>query len=138
MNINDITSGIIAAAIDVHRELGPGLLESAYEACLAHVLLQRGFTIERQRAVPLIYQGVQLDCGHRLDLLVNDAIIVELKAVERLDGIHTATVLTYLKLMRLQVALLINFHTPLLKNGIRRVVRAYDGPRVSASPATPR
>lgn len=122
VDVNEVTSGIIGAAIEMHRELGPGLLESAYKACLVHVLARRGFTVERQKAIPLIYQGVELDCGYRLDILVNDSVIVELKAVERIDPIHTATVLTYLKLTRKRVALLINFHSALLKDGIRRII----------------
>lgn len=122
MVLNDVTSGIIGAAIAVHRELGPGLLESAYEACLAHELVRRGFEIERQKGIPLIYGGIQLECGYRLDMLVNDSVIVELKVVERLEAIHTATVLTYLKLTRKRVALLINFHSALLKDGIRRII----------------
>jgi GxxExxY protein len=119
---NNMTRAIIGAAIDVHRELGPGLLESSYESCLAWDLVQRGLTVERQKAVPLIYHGVQMDCGYRLDLLVNDTVIIEVKAVERIEGIHTATVMTYLKLTRRPLALLINFHVPLLRDGIRRIV----------------
>ncbi|HSK20133.1 MAG TPA: GxxExxY protein [Longimicrobiales bacterium] len=122
MDINDVTRSIIGAAIEVHRELGPGLLESSYESCLVWDLAQRGLTVERQKAVPLVYRGVQMDCGYRLDLLVNDCVIVELKAVERIEGIHTATVMTYLKLTRCPVALLINFNVPLLRDGIRRII----------------
>jgi len=137
LNINEITGGIIGAAIHVHRELGPGLLESAYEACLAYELVRRGFDIEVQKAVPLIYQGVQLDCGYRLDMVVNNCVIVELKAVERLDPVHTATVLTYLKLTNLQLALLINFNVALLKNGIHRIVLNYKDARMSSAPSAP-
>ena len=137
MNINEITGGIIGAAIHVHRELGPGLLESAYEACLAYELVRRGFDIEVQKAVPLIYQGVQLDCGYRLDMVVNNCVIVELKAVERLDPVHTATVLTYLKLTNLQLALLINFNVALLKNGIHRIVLNYKDAQMSSAPSAP-
>ncbi|HEX6135367.1 MAG TPA: GxxExxY protein [Longimicrobiales bacterium] len=137
MNINEVTSGIIGAAIHVHRELGPGLLESAYEACLAYELIRRGFDMEVQKAVPLTYQGVQLDCGYRLDMVVNNCVIVELKAVEKLDPVHTATVLTYLKLTNLQVALLINFNVALLKNGIHRIVLNYRDPQMSSAPSAP-
>jgi len=137
LNINEITGGIIGAAIHVHRELGPGLLESAYEACLAYELVRRGFDIEVQKAVPLIYQGVQLDCGYRLDMVVNNCVIVELKAVERLDPVHTATVLTYLKLTNLQLALLINFNVALLKNGIHRIVLNYKDAQMSSAPSAP-
>ncbi|HSJ08796.1 MAG TPA: GxxExxY protein [Longimicrobiales bacterium] len=122
MKINDITSGIIGAAIDVHRELGPGLLESTYEACMLHELLHRGFRVERQKKLPVIYKGVRLTCGYRLDLLVNDTVIVELKSVERLEGIHSATMLTYLKLTGCRTGLIINFNVTTLRDGIRRIV----------------
>ena len=114
-----ITSEIISAAIDIHRELGPGLLESAYLACLEHDLLKRGLRIERQVPVSLIHGGVRIDCGYRLDLLVNQDIIVEVKSVERLMPIHTAQVLTYLKLTGVRQALLINFNCLRLKDGLR-------------------
>ena len=129
MDINEVTSGIIGAAIQVHRELGPGLLESAYEACLAHELAARGFRFARQQSLPLVYRGIHLECGYRLDLVVNDCVIVELKAVERLDADHSATVLTYLRLTGLQVGLLVNFHTAVLKHGIRRIVLNYKEPQ---------
>ena len=117
------TEGIIGAGIEVHRHLGPGLLESAYEACLAHELVERGFAIERQRALPVEYKGVRIDCGYRLDLVVEKLVIVELKAVERLTQVHEAQLLSYLKLSSLPVGLLMNFHVRLLKNGIRRFVQ---------------
>jgi GxxExxY protein len=122
VNINELTRAVIGAAIEVHRELGPGLLESSYEACLHWELVQRGYAVERQKPVPLTYRGVRMDCGYRLDLLVNRIVIIELKAVERIEGVHTATVMTYLKLTRCPIALLINFHVPVLRDGIRRII----------------
>src|SRR5262245_40282195 len=109
MEINAITDRIIGAAIDVHRAVGPGLMESAYEACLAYELRQRGLECQRQVKVPLRYKGVRLDCSYRLDLLVNSSVIVEVKCVERFDRIFTAQLLTYLKLMNCKVGLLLNF-----------------------------
>lgn len=120
--IDDPTDQIIGAAIAVHQELGPGLLESTYEACLAYELVQRGLTVERQKAMPVVYRGMRMDCGYRLDLLVNGHVIVEVKSVERFEPIHSAQVLTYLKLAGYNIALLINFNVRLLKNGIRRLV----------------
>lgn len=119
---NQITEQIIAAAIEVHRALGPGLLESAYEACLVYELTQRGLYFQRQAALPVVYKDVLIDCGYRLDLLVERAIIVELKAIDRLAPIHDAQLLSYLKLSGCQVGLLINFNVRLLKDGIRRLV----------------
>ena len=120
--INNITGTIIGAAIAVHRELGPGLLESTYEACLTYELAERKLAVERQKALPVKYKGVKLDCGYRIDLLVEEKIIVELKAVERLEPIHTAQTLSYLKLSGCRVGLLINFNVKVLKNGIRRLI----------------
>ena len=120
--INKITDTIIGSAIDVHRELGPGLLETAYEACLAFELADRGLSIERQKALPIVYRDVRLDCGYRLDLLVENKVIVELKAVERVEPIHTAQLLSYLKLSGCKLGLLINFNVKVLKNGIRRII----------------
>jgi GxxExxY protein len=124
-NPNEITQTIIGAAMAVHREFGPGLLESAYEACLAYELVQRGLKVERQKALPVIYHGVQLDCGYRIDMLVEDQVVVELKAVERLEPIHEAQLLSYLKLSGCKVGLLINFNVKVLKNGIRRLVYGF-------------
>ncbi|MCL5406857.1 MAG: GxxExxY protein [Deltaproteobacteria bacterium] len=121
MQINDLTNQIIGAAIAVHRELGPGLLESAYEACLAFELAKRGLRVEQQKPLPVHYQGVDLDCGYRIDLLVEKRVIVELKAVERLEPIHNAQLLSYLKLSGLRLGLLINFNVLVLKNGIKRI-----------------
>jgi len=119
---NDITQAIIGAAIDVHRELGPGLLESAYEACLAYELIQRGFKIERQKEIPIRYREVTLDCGYRIDLLVEDKVVVEVKAIESLHPVHKAQLLSYLRLSGHKAGLLINFNVTVLKTGIRRVV----------------
>lgn len=122
MDVNDISEQIIGAAIAVHRALGPGLLESAYEACLEYELVNRGLKVERQKALPVQYHNVDLDCGYRLDLLVEDSVIVELKSVDRLEPIHDAQLLTYLKLGGWKLGLLINFNVPLLKHGIHRRV----------------
>ena len=122
-DLNAITEGIIGAAMDVHRALGPGLLESAYEACMFFELSQTGFRVERQQPLPVVYRGIQLDCGYRLDLVVEDSVIVEVKAVDRLAAIHQAQLLSYLKLSGRRVGLLINFNVRLLKDGIRRVVK---------------
>ena len=121
-DLNKITEAIISSAIAVHRELGPGLLESAYEACLTYELIERGFLAERQKALPITYREVSLDCGYRIDLLVENQIIVELKTVESLAPIHEAQLLSYLKLSGCAVGLLINFNVRVLKNGIRRIV----------------
>ena len=112
---------IIGAAIEVHRTLGPGLLEGAYEECLCRELALRGIPFQRQLAQPVEYKGVKLDCGYRLDLLVGERIVVEIKAVEALHPIHTAQLLTYLKLSGHRVGLLLNFHSAVLKDGIKRL-----------------
>ena len=122
METNDITRAIIGAAIEVHRELGPGLLESAYEACLAFELSSRGFAVERQKKIPAIYKGRPIGRGYRLDLLVNESVIVELKSAQSLEDIHTAVMLTYLKLTGFRTGLILNFNVPVLKNRIRPVV----------------
>jgi GxxExxY protein len=119
---NQLTEQIIGASIEVHRELGPGLLESTYEAALAFELSARGLAFERQAALPVRYKGLLIEVGYRLDLLVGDSVIVELKAVERVDRIHEAQLMTYLKLSGKKVGLLINFNVPLLKDGIIRRV----------------
>ena len=122
MELNRVTSQIIGSAIDVHRALGPGLLESAYEACLAYELAQRGLNVEQQKPLSVIYKGVSLDAGYRLDLLVDRSVVVELKAVESLNSLHKAQLLSYLKLSGLKLGLLINFNVQVLKNGIQRVI----------------
>jgi GxxExxY protein len=112
----------VDASIKVHRALGPGLLESVYETCLAHELRQRGLKVETQVMIPVVYDGVCLEAGLRLDLLINKQLIVEVKAVEQMSRIFKAQVLTYLKLADLRLALLINFNVPLLRDGIERVI----------------
>ena len=128
------TKKITGAAIEVHRTIGPGLLESAYEECLAHELRLRGLEFERQVSLPVNYKGAQLDCGYRLDFLVAKSVVVELKAVDSLQAIHEAQILTYLKLGGWTVGLLINFNVPVLKDGIKRLVLNYKD--VSASSAS--
>jgi GxxExxY protein len=123
--LNQLSEAIIGSAIAVHRELGPGLLESAYEACLEYELIDRGFIVERQKEVPVIYRGIRVDCGFRIDLLVDNLVIVELKSVEKLDRIHEAQVLTYLKLTKLHLGLLINFNVTRLMDGFKRLVERF-------------
>ena len=113
---------IIGAAIEVHRHLGPGLLESAYEECLCYELQKQNIPFKRQVKLPVQYKGVKLDCGYRLDIVVDNLVILELKAVKKLLPIHDAQVLTYLKLAKLRLGILINFNTAVLKNGIKRIV----------------
>ena len=113
---------IINAAIEVHRHLGPGLLESAYEHCLYTELINHGLRTERQQALPVVYKGQRIDCAYRLDLVVEEKVIVELKAVNRLEPVHQAQMLTYLKLSGCRLGLLFNFNTPVLKHGIKRIV----------------
>lgn len=125
MDINDISSKVLECAFKVHTELGPGLLESAYQACLEYELLESGLLVEREKPLPLVYKKVQLDCGYRIDLLVEKKFIIELKAVDEIAPIHLAQVLTYLKLMDLRHGLILNFNVKSLKNGIKRVVNGY-------------
>ncbi|MEP0764280.1 MAG: GxxExxY protein [Chloroflexota bacterium] len=121
-SVNALTQQIIGAAIEVHRALGPGLLESAYEACLCRELSLRQIPFECQVQLPVSYKGVRVDCGYRLDILVDNIVPVELKAVEQLLPVHEAQVLSYLRLGGWQVGLLINFHVPILRQGIKRIV----------------
>ncbi len=121
MELNDITGKIIECAIKVHKVLGPGLLESTYEVCLAHELKKAGLRVETQVFLPVVYDGIELDAGYRLDILVEDKVIVELKTVENIQPIHKAQTLTYLKLANKKIGLLINFNVALLKNGIKRI-----------------
>jgi len=132
--LKHITEQIIGAAITVHRALGPGLLESAYEACLLYELTQQGLKVEAQKPLPVVYREVKFDCGYRLDLLVEDTVIVELKSVDRLAPIHTAQVISYLKMSGCKVGLLINFNETLLKNGIVRKVNDFPDSQRSARP----
>ena len=120
--LNKITEGIIGAAIEVHRHLGPGLLESAYQSALAYELEQRGFKIEQQKPLPMIYKEIKLDAGYRLDFLVEDKVIVEIKSSDGIAPIHDAQILSYLKLSGCKVGLLINFNVKLVKHGIKRFV----------------
>ncbi|MCZ7649423.1 MAG: GxxExxY protein [Planctomycetota bacterium] len=122
MEVNEITKIIIGAAMEVHRNLGPGLLESTYEACLMHELVTHGLVVEKQKALPVDYKGVRLDCGYRIDLLVENEVIVELKVVDALTSVHEAQLLSYLKLSRKKVGLLINFNVQVLKQGIKRMM----------------
>ena len=123
--LNRLSNVIIGAALRVHDELGPGMLESAYEACLMFELLDLGLRVEREKTLPLIYRGRRLDCGFRLDLLVEDAIIVEVKSIERLERVHCAQLLSYLRLMKLKLGLLFNFNVKWLQDGIKRVVNGF-------------
>lgn len=124
--INEITRAIIGYAIEVHKELGPGLLESVYEKCLAHLLLQGGYTVLRQQNVPLIFHGLELECGLRYDMLVNDLIIVEVKTVEEFTPINEAQLLTYLRLMKKPKGVLINFNSVnIFKGGQKTFVTQY-------------
>jgi len=118
----ELTETIIGAAIEVHRELGPGLLESSYHACLAHELELRGLSLQREIPLPVIYKGVHLECGYRMDLIVQGKVLVELKTVEKLNPVHEAQLLTYLKLSGLKIGLLINFNSAVLRNSIKRMV----------------
>ena len=127
-----ITRRIIGAAIQVHRALGPGLLESAYEACLAYELAQAGLKVERQKELPLRYREVSLDCGYRLDLVVEGCVIVEIKAVDELALIYQAQIMSYLRLSGLKVGLLINFNVQVLKRGLKRVVNRFPDSAFSA------
>jgi GxxExxY protein len=121
-NLNDISYKIIGCAYAVHSELGPGLLESTYEACLEYELRKLGFKVEKQKSLPVIYHGVRLDAGYRIDLLIENKIIIELKSVENIIPIHEAQLLTYLKLAKIKLGLLINFNVKDLKKGIVRRV----------------
>lgn len=125
MELNQITEQIIGAAMEVHKAIGPGLLESAYEECLCHELELRRIPFQRQVPLPVVFKRAKLDCGYRLDLLVADAVVVELKAVQRIEPIHEAQLLTYLKLGGWSVGLLINFNVPVLRSGIKRVVNNF-------------
>ncbi len=122
LELRGLTEKIIGAAIEVHRNLGPGLLESAYEACLAYELEAAGLKVERQKPVPLAYKDIRLDLGYRLDMVIEDQVVLELKAVDEFTDIHEAQILSYLKFSDYEVGLLINFNVRLLKDGIRRFI----------------
>ncbi len=135
MDLNKVTEQIIGAALEVHRALGPGLLESAYEECLARELALRGVRLERQKALPVEYKGARLDCGYRLDLLVEGSVVVEIKAIDAILPIHEAQLLTYLKLGGWSVGLLLNFNVPVLRDGICRMVNKFnESSAISAPP----
>jgi len=125
MQINDITHATIGAAIEVHRQLGPGLLESAYRVRLAYELRKRGFTVVEEQAIPVVYDELQLECGFRADLIVNSLVVVELKAKSALHPVDHAQILSHLRLMGLSVGLLINFHEVKLVDGVHRIVNKY-------------
>ena len=120
MELNKITEAIIGCAIEVHRNLGPGLLESAYEECLFYELENHGFKVDRQVPVPVIYKDIKLECGYRIDILVENTVVVELKSIDALAPIHEAQILTYMKFANKPLGLLMNFNVTLLKNGIKR------------------
>ncbi len=122
MEVNSITEKIIGCAIKVHRALGPGLLEKTYEVCLAHEIVKEGLVVRRQVELPVIYDGLRLDAGYRIDLLVEERVIVELKTVEQFHPIHEAQLISYLKLSNLKVGLLINFNVTMLKSGVKRLM----------------
>lgn len=126
MNMNNLTGTVIGAAIEVHKQLGPGLLESVYEECLCHELKQRNINSERQKTLAIQYKDVKLECGYRLDIVVEGVIILELKSCERVEDIHRAQLLTYLKLSGLKVGLILNFNVVMMKDGIVRVVNDFD------------
>jgi GxxExxY protein len=121
MNENEISKRIIGMAIEVHRSLGPGLLESAYKECLYFKLLQTDMKVEKEKPMPLIFEEVKLECGYRIDILVEEKVVIEIKSVEALNDVHTAQVLTYMKLGGLKLGLLINFNVSLLKDGLKRI-----------------
>ena len=125
-DLNGITRGVIAAAIEVHRHLGPGLLESAYQECVCYELSRMGLCFTREVHLPVSYKGLQLDCSYRIDLLVENEVLVELKSVEQLLPIHSAQLLTYLRASHRQIGLLINFNVLVLKDGIKRIVHDFD------------
>jgi GxxExxY protein len=123
--LNQLSNVIIGAALRVHSELGPGMLESAYEACLLFELTDEGLRVERQKPLPLIYRGHRLDCGYRVDMIVEDGIVIEVKAIERLEKVHGAQLLSYLRQLKLKLGLLINFNVKWLQDGIKRVVNGF-------------
>jgi GxxExxY protein len=121
MTENEISEKIIGCAIQVYRELGPGLLESSYQECLYFELIQAGLLVEKEKPLPLVYKDVKLDCGYRLDLVVENKVVIEVKSIEALNDIHVAQILTYLKLSKCKLGLLMNFNVVLMKSGIKRV-----------------
>jgi GxxExxY protein len=130
---NAITETVIAKAIEIHRLLGPGLFEKTYEECLAYELRSEGLQVEQQKHLPLVYRNVELSDGYRIDIMVNDAVLVELKTVEVISALHTSQILTYLRLSDKRVGLILNFNSVTLRSGIKRVVNLH--PKISAIPA---
>jgi len=122
MNENELSGRIIGLAIEIHKSLGPGLLESAYKECFYYILKKEGFSVEKEKPMPLIFNDVKLECGYRIDLLVNNKVVIEIKSVEDLNEVHFAQTLTYMKLGNYKLGLLINFNVALLKLGIKRIV----------------
>jgi len=122
MNENELSKEIIGCAIEVHKQLGPGLLESAYQECLYYELIQKGMKVQKEKPMPIVYKEVRLDHGYRIDLLVEEKVVIEIKTVEAFNDVHTAQVLTYLRLGKYKLGLLLNFQTTVLKNGIKRVI----------------
>jgi len=123
MEFEKITNDIIGCALDVHKALGPGLLESAYESCLEFELLNKGYKVERQKPIPIVYKELKLDHGYRIDLLVDDQVIIEIKSIDTFNPVHEAQILTYMKFAEKKIGLLINFNVKLLKEGLKRHVR---------------
>lgn len=122
MNENELSNIIIGCAIDVHKRLGPGLLESAYRECLCYELACKGLNVQKEKPMPIVYKEVKLDHGYRIDILVENKVVIEIKTVEALNDVHTAQILTYLRLGEYKLGLLLNFHVAVLKNGIKRFV----------------
>jgi len=122
MEFESLSKDVIGAAIEVHKHLGPGLLESAYEECFSFELVQKGYKIERQKPIPVVYKEIKLDCGYRIDILVEDKLVLELKSIDCFNPVHEAQILTYMKFAQKKIGLLINFNVTLLKNGIKRYV----------------
>lgn len=134
MDPNDLTEAIIGAAIEVHRTLGPGLLESAYQRCLCHELSLRNIPFQCQVPLPVNYKGIDLDCGYRIDILVANTVVVEIKSVDKLHPIHEAQLLTYLKLGNWNLGLLINFNVEVLRLGLKRIVHNYESASAPSAP----
>jgi GxxExxY protein len=134
LSINEITELVIGSAISVHTVLGPGLFESAYQECLYYELTTQGLKVEKEKPLPLIYKDVKMECGYRVDLLVENKVIIELKSVEALTDVHMAQVLTYLKLSNNKIGLLINFNSYRIKDGLKRLINKYYKPQISQKP----
>lgn len=122
MTENEISNKIIGCAIEVHRQLGPGLLESAYQECLCYELIAAGLSVQKELPMPIVYKNIKLDHGYRIDILVENKVVIEIKTVEAFNDVHTAQVLTYMKLGNYKLGLLLNFHVMVLKNGIKRLI----------------